>query len=99
MICEETGRQDDRKCSRAAEIINELIGMECQGFILPPSEVRRLLGIPGYYHTWYLHENIAQLREELENTLISMAVSPEYGISFTRSRPLRHCTVRVSPAY
>jgi hypothetical protein len=97
MISAETGIQDDRKCSHAAEVINDLIRNECQGFILPPSEVRRLLGIPGHCRTWYLHKSIAVLRKKLAGTFVSMAVSPDLGISFTLYEIPRQSMVRVSP--
>lgn len=97
MFDAKTDMQDDQRCGYAAEIINDLIRSECQGFILPPSEVRRLLGIPGHYHTWYLHRSITILRKKLANTFVSMAISPEHGISFTLYRAPSKAMVRVSP--
>lgn len=83
MIAELRSTLDDAKCNRAVVVISDLIRTEYQGFILPPSEVKRLLGIPGHYQTWYLHRSITELRKKLANNFISIAVSPEYGICFT----------------
>ncbi len=89
--------QEDGRCDHAATVIQDLIRHECQGFILPPSEVKRLLGIPGYYQTWYLHKKIVQLRKKLANSFISMAVSPEQGISVTLYKVPKENYVRFSP--
>ena len=88
---------EDMKCSQAVDVIRDLISRECQGFILPPSEVRRLLGIPGYYQTWYLHRSVIELRKKLANNFISIAVSPEQGICFTLYKVPREERIRVSP--
>jgi len=74
---------DDQKCLSAVGVIRDIISHECQGFILPPSEVRRLLGIPLHYQTWYLHRNVLELRKKLANTFISVHVDPRHGIGFT----------------
>lgn len=89
--------QANRRCTKAATVIQDLIRHECQGFILPPSEVKRLLGIPSYYQTWYLHKNVITLRKALANNYISMAVSPEYGICITLYKVPRDTYVRFSP--
>ena len=89
--------QEDRRCGQAVTIIKELIKNECQGFILPPSEVKRILGIPGYYQTWYLHKKVIELRKKLANSYISMSVSPEYGISITLYKVPKDTYVRFSP--
>ncbi len=86
-----------KKCIQAVDVIRDLIKRECQGFILPPSEVRRLLGIPGYYQTWYLHRSVLELRKKLANNYISIAVSPEQGICFTLYKVPREESIRVSP--
>ncbi len=88
---------DERKCSKAVGVISDLIKRECQGFILPPSEVKRLLGIPVHYQTWYLHRSVIQLKKKLANKYISMAVSPEDGICFTLYTLPKQPGVRVSP--
>jgi hypothetical protein len=88
---------EEKKCIQAVGVIRDLISRECQGFILPPSEVRRLLGIPGHYQTWYLHRNVHELRKKLANNYISVAVSPEQGISFTLYKVPREESIRVSP--
>ena len=94
---EKGNTQRNRRCNRAATVIRDLIKHECQGFILPPSEVKRLLGIPGYYQTWYLHKKVVDLRKALANNYISMAVSPEYGICITLYKVPRETYVRFSP--
>lgn len=73
---------DDQKCLNAVGVIRDLISRECQGFILPPAEVRRLLGIPIHYQTWYLHRNVLELRKKLANNFISVNVDPRHGICF-----------------
>ncbi len=88
---------DEKRCIQAVDVIRDLLSRECQGFILPPSEVRRLLGIPGYYQTWYLHKSVLELRKKLANNYISIAVSPEQGICFTLYRVPREKSIRVSP--
>ncbi|MBN2298648.1 MAG: hypothetical protein JXM72_08635 [Deltaproteobacteria bacterium] len=97
MMGEKGKTQEDTRCNKAATVIRDLIKHECQGFILPPSEVKRLLGIPGYYQTWYLHKKIITLRKALANNYISMAVSPEYGICITLYKVPRDTYVRFSP--
>ncbi len=97
MASEDMSVQDSRNCNRAVQVISHLIRNECQGFILPPSEVRRMLGIPRHCRTWYLHRNIITLRKRLANSFICMSVSPEQGICFTVYKAPRQCTVRVSP--
>jgi hypothetical protein len=97
MASEDMSMQDNRNCNRAAEVISHLIRSECQGFILPPSEVRRMLGIPGYCRTWYLHRNISALQKRLANSFICMSVNPEQGICFTVYKAPRQSTIRVSP--
>ena len=88
--------REDRRCDRAITVIKELIRNECQGFILPPSEVKRLLGIPSYYQTWYLHKRVLELKKNLANSFISMGVNPEYGISITLYKVPRDTYVRFS---
>lgn len=97
MMGEKMNIQEDRRCDRAATVIQDLIRKECQGFILPPAEVKRLLGIPGYYQTWYLHKKVIQLRRKLANNYISMAVSPEHGICITLYKVPKDTYVRFSP--
>ena len=89
--------REDSRCSRAITVIKELIRNECQGFIIPPSEVKRLLGIPGYYQTWFLHKRVIALRKNLANSFISMSVSPEYGISITLYTVPKDTYIRFSP--
>jgi len=85
---------DTQRCTHAVGIIRDLISHECQGFILPPSEVRRLLGIPTHYQTWYLHRNVLELRKKLANNYISVSVSPQHGICFTLYSIPKHTGVR-----
>lgn len=86
MIAEMRGTLNNVKCNRAVGVISDLIKTECRGFILPPSEVKRLLGIPGHYRTWYLHRSITELKKKLANNFISIVISPEHGICFTLYR-------------
>lgn len=94
---EKTSILEEEKCKKAVAVIRDLISRECQGFILPPSEVRRLLGIPGHYRTWYLHRSVIELRKKLANNFISVAVSPEDGICFTLYKIPNQPDIRVSP--
>ena len=97
MMGEKKGILEDERCRTAVGVIRDLIKKECQGFILPPSEVRRLLGIPLHYQTWYLHRNVLELRKKLANNYISVAVSPEHGICFTIYKVPKEPGIRVSP--
>lgn len=94
---EKTSILDELKCSQAVIVISDLIKRECQGFILPPSEVKRLLGIPAHYQTWYLHRSVLQLKKKLANNYISVEISPGDGISFTLYNVPRQPGIRVSP--
>lgn len=87
---------EEEKCRTAVAVIRDLIGRENQGFILPPSEVRRLLGIPAHYRTWYLHRNVISLRRKLANNFISVAVSPENGIFFALYKIPSRLDIRTS---
>ena len=97
-MAEKASSLDDQKCITAVGIIQEIIRTECQGFILPPSEVKRLLGIPLHYHTWYLHKNVLELRKKLANNFISVTVSPVNGICFTLYNLQRHTHARTYQA-
>lgn len=96
-MVEKTSALDDQKCLHAVGIIREIISHECQGFILPPSEVKRLLGIPVHYQTWYLHRNVLELRKKLANNFISVTVSPQHGITFMLYNVPRHTGMRPLP--
>ncbi len=97
MMGEDISILEEEKCRNAVRVIRDLISRESQGFILPPSEVRRLLGIPGHYRTWYLHRSVISLRRRLANNFISVAVSPENGIFFTLYKVPSQPNIRVSP--
>jgi len=97
MVGEKKGILEEEKCTKVVGVISDLLRRDGQGCIHPPSEVKRLLGIPLHYQTWYLHRSVMQLRKKLANNYISVAVSPEHGISFTLYKAPRDLNVRISP--
>jgi hypothetical protein len=97
MMGEDVTILEEEKCRNAVGVIRDLISRESQGFILPPSEVRLLLGIPGHYRTWYLHRSVISLRRKLANNFISVAVSPENGICFTLYKIPNQPDIRILP--
>lgn len=70
----------DSKCMKAACFIVEMLKYQCQGFILPPSEAKHLLGISPTDRAWHLHERIEMLRRELARRYVAMEVNPIQGI-------------------
>ncbi len=73
----ETGKS----CKKAAASIIELLKYQCQGFILPPAEVKNLLGLAKDDKSWHLNERIGQLKKELARRFIAMEVNPIQGIT------------------
>ena len=69
------------QCKRAAASILELLKHQCQGFILPPAEVRNLLGLSKDDRAWHLHECIGRLKKELARCYVAMEVNPIQGIT------------------
>lgn len=86
MRCDKVCMLDEQRCNHAARFICGLIENERRGFILPPSEARRLHGIPEHIWTWCLHRNVSGLEEKLAVTRASMEGNPLYGTSFTLYR-------------
>lgn len=86
MRCDKGCMLDEQRCDHAARVICGLIENECQGFILPPSEARRLLGRPEHFHTWYLHRSVSGLEEHLAAMRVPIKVNRLYGISFALYR-------------
>ncbi|HOJ13354.1 MAG TPA: hypothetical protein PLS81_02560 [Deltaproteobacteria bacterium] len=72
-------RTSDARCARAAQAIMEILKYQCQGFILPPPEVRHLLGLDPEDRAWHLNERVALLKKELARRFVAMDVSPIVG--------------------
>ncbi len=79
MINEMTRKIPDTRCRNAALSILEILKYQCQGFILPPAEVKRILGIDPADRAWHLHERTAMLKRELARRFVAMEVSPMVG--------------------
>ena len=78
----EAGMKDPgKRCKKAAAAILELLKYQCQGFILPPAEVRSLLGLAKDDKAWHLHESIAMLKKELARRYVAMEVNPVQGLT------------------
>jgi len=78
----EMNRKESGTWSRkAAASILELLKHQCQGFILPPSEVRSLLGLAKDDKSWHLHERVGLLKKELARRYVAMEVNPIQGIT------------------
>jgi len=92
----ETG--NNMQCMHAARTILDLIRNECQGFILPPSEVKNLLGIERHEMTWYLNKRLKRLKKILANNFIAMEISPEKGVCIVLYQTPAHTCVALSPA-
>ncbi|MGC9323763.1 MAG: hypothetical protein ACP5G0_03335 [Desulfomonilia bacterium] len=88
---------DRKQCKHAADIILKIIGVECQGFILPPGEVRDLLGIRNDDTKWYLHKKVERLRKELAESSILLDVHPKDGITVMHTRPSHESNTLCSP--
>lgn len=85
------------QCMHAAKTILDLIRYECQGFILPPAEVKNLLGIERNDMAWYLSKRIKQLKKILANNFIAMEISPEKGVSVMLYQAPAHTFIAFSP--
>jgi hypothetical protein len=86
-----------RNCKQAAASILELLKSQCQGFILPPAEVRNLLGLSHDDRKWHLHESIGQLKKELARRFVAMEVNPVQGITVQLYRVPLQSYVLCSP--
>lgn len=69
------------RCKKAAASIMEILKYQCQGFVLPPSEARSLLGLAKDDRAWHLHERITLLKKELARRYVAMEVNPIQGIT------------------
>ncbi len=75
----------------------ELLKFQCQGFILPPTEVRNLLGLVKDDRAWYLNESIGLLKKELARRFVAMEVNPIQGITVQLYRVPLQSYVLCSP--
>jgi len=73
--------ESGKRTKRAAAAILELLKYQCQGFILPPSEARSLLGLAKDERAWHLHERVCMLKKELARRYVAMEVNPIQGIT------------------
>jgi hypothetical protein len=81
MLSEHVMKESVKRSKKAAASILELLKFQCQGFILPPAEVRNLLGLTKEDRAWHLHESIGQLKKELARCYVAMEVNPIQGIT------------------
>lgn len=89
--------ESGKRCRKAAASIVELLKSQCQGFILPPLEIKSLLGLPRDDKTWHLNERVERLRKELARCYVAMEVHPINGITFQLYRVPLHTYVLCSP--
>jgi len=97
MDIEDVNAREGNRCQHAVAAIIELLKFQCQGFILPPSEVKNLLNLPKEDKSWYLHELVAKLRKELAKRYVAMEVSPIHGITVMLYRVPLQSYVLCSP--
>jgi hypothetical protein len=88
---------DEDQCQQAATTILELLRTQCQGFILPPAEVKNLLGLPKEDRSWYLSERVVQLRKDLARRFVAVEVNPLQGITVMLYRVPQQAYVLCSP--
>jgi hypothetical protein len=81
MQIDNVNAREGNRCQQAVNAIIELLKLQCQGFILPPSEVKNLLGLPKEDNSWHLNEHVARLRKELARRYVAMEVNPIRGIT------------------
>jgi len=81
MQIDNANAREGNRCQQAVNAIIELLKLQCQGFILPPSEVKNLLGLPKEDNSWHLNEHVARLRKELARRYVAMEVNPIRGIT------------------
>lgn len=96
MLSDKAKVSDDKRCQQAAATILDLLKYQCQGFILPPGEVRNLLGISKDDRSWYLNERIAKLRKTLARRFVSIEVNPAQGLTIMLYRLPRPAGVMCS---
>jgi len=71
----------DERCQQAAATILDILKYQCQGFILPPGEVKNLLGIHKDDRSWYLNERVVKLRKTLARRFVAIEVNPIQGLT------------------
>lgn len=81
MLSENAMKESVKRCKKAAASILELLRLQCQGFILPPAEMKNLLGLPKNDMAWHLHESIGLLKKELARCYVAMEVNPVQGVT------------------
>jgi hypothetical protein len=82
MLFDKAKVSDEKRCQQAAATILELLKYQCQGFILPPGEVKDLLGLHKDDRSWYLSESVTKLRKSLARRYVAIEVNPIQGITF-----------------
>jgi hypothetical protein len=97
MLSEHVMTESGKRCKKAAASIIELLKFQCQGFILPPTEVRNLLGLAKDDRTWHLNEGISRLKKELARRFVAMEVNPIQGITVQLYRVPLQTYVLCSP--
>jgi hypothetical protein len=78
--------RSSKGCEHALDIILRAMEYMAAGFILPPCEVKNMLGIRKNNASWYLHREVGKLKKALARHAIETEVSPVHGIAV---RPLR----------
>ena len=97
MLNEMSMNESGKGSRKAAVAILDLLKHQCQGFILPPQEVRNLLGLARDDRAWHLHERVALLRKELARCYVAMEVNPIQGITVQLYRVPLQTYVLCSP--
>jgi hypothetical protein len=97
MLTEHVMTESGKRCKRAAASIIELLKYQCQGFILPPTEVKNLLGLAKDDRSWHLNESISRLKKELARRFVAMEVNPIQGITVQLYRVPSQSYVLCSP--
>jgi hypothetical protein len=97
MLSEHVMMESGKRCKSAAASIMELLKFQCQGFILPPTEVKNLLGLAKDDKTWYFNERIGRLKKELARRFVAMEVNPVQGITVQLYRVPLQSYVLCSP--
>lgn len=97
MLNEMNMNESGKRARKAAASILELLKFQCQGFILPPAEVRSLLGLAKDDKAWHLHERITLLKRELARRYVAMEVNPIQGITVQLYRVPLQSYVLCSP--
>ena len=81
MLSEQANVVHEKRCQQAATTILDLLKYQCQGFILPPSEVKNLLGLPKEDRSWYMNEKVVKLRKDLAKRFVAIQINPIQGMT------------------